>query len=73
MKRSRLKNKTNKTGSKEDLKFYIIQRHVVNFKHFGIYWNPYFKNKDTLNFFISNSFINNCTRFCKMIQQLQYW
>ena len=51
MKRSRLKNKTNKTGSKEDLKFYIIQRHVVNFKHFGIYWNPYFTNKDTLDFF----------------------
>ena len=51
MKRSRLKNKANKTGSKEDLKFYIIQRDVLNFKHFGIYWNPYFTNKDTLHFF----------------------
>ena len=29
MKRSRLKNKTNKTGSKEDLKLYKIQRSVV--------------------------------------------
>ena len=24
-------------------------------------------------FFISNSFISNCTRFYKMIRQLQYW
>ena len=27
----------------------------------------------TLDFFINNSFISNCTRFCKMIKQLQYW
>ena len=29
MKRSQLKNKTNKTGLKEDLKLYKIQRNVV--------------------------------------------
>ena len=29
MKRSRLKNKANKTGSKKDLKLYKIQRNVV--------------------------------------------
>ena len=27
----------------------------------------------TLDFFKSNSFISNCTRFYKMIKQLQYW
>ena len=29
--------------------------------------------KYTLDFFISNSFISNCTRFYKMIKQLQSW
>ena len=28
---------------------------------------------NTLDFFISNSFISNSTRFYKMIRQLQYW
>ena len=29
--------------------------------------------KNTLDFFISNWFISNCTRFYIMIKQLQYW